>query len=138
MLNKIIIMIRRFFYYGIFGIFMEIVWTGVNSFFRGDLTLRGNSSVIMFFIYGMVVFLEPVFELFKNQCFFVRIVTYSVFIFAVEYYSGILLTSIGVCPWHYSSAFSIDSVIRLDYIVIWAIAGYAYERLYLGGFGHKI
>lgn len=123
-------MLRRFLFYGIFGLFLEILWTGLNSLVHGDMTLQAHSSLIMFFIYGMVVFLEPVFNIFIRQTAFVRILTYSVFIFMTEYFSGIILSRFGVCPWHYATRFSINNVIRLDYIFIWMAAGYMYERLY--------
>ncbi len=131
-------MFRRFIFYGIFGLFLEMLWTGLNSFINGDMTLSTHSSLIMFFIYGMVVFLEPVFEIFNRQTVFVRIVTYSIFIFMVEYFSGIFLTKLGICPWCYSAKFNIKNVIRLDYIFVWMIAGYVYERLYFYFLRHSL
>ena len=48
-------MLRRYFIYGNLGIFMEVFWTGMQSFIkRGDICLTGTTSVIMFFIYGLV------------------------------------------------------------------------------------
>ncbi len=131
-------MLKRFLYYGMFGLFLEILWTGLNSMLSGDFTMTGHSSVIMFFIYGMIVFLEPVFNIYSCQHFLVRVMTYSVFIFMVEYFSGIILTRIGVCPWLYLSRYSINGVIRLDYIVLWIIAGYVYERLYFYFIAHNL
>lgn len=84
------------------------------------------------------MFLEPVFEIFSRQTIFVRIVTYSTFIFMVEYFSGIFLTKIGICPWHYCTRYNINNVIRLDYIFIWMIAGYVYERLYFYFLRHSL
>ena len=47
-----ITMLRRYFIYGNLGIFMEVFWTGMQSFIkRGDICLTGTTSVIMFFIY---------------------------------------------------------------------------------------
>ncbi len=131
-------MLKRYFCYGILGLFLENLWTGLNSFLNGDITCNGHSSLIMFFIYGMVVFLEPVFEIFSQQTVFVRIVTYSLMIFMVEYFSGIALGHFKICPWHYYSQFNIDNVIRLDYIFLWMLAGYVYERLYFYFLKHSI
>ncbi len=131
-------MIKRFVVYGMSGVFMEIVWTGLNALLRGDITLTGHTSVIMFFIYGGAVFLEPLFSVFKGQYVYVRIVTYSVFIFMAEYFSGRFLMSLGMCPWAYYSTFNISNVIRLDYIVLWMAAGYVYERLYFYFVSHNL
>lgn len=117
---------------------MELMWTGLNSFVSGDITFSGHSSLIMAVIYGMVVFLEPIFDLFKGQYALVRIVTYSAFIFMAEYYWGIFLRSMGICPWVYSSKYNISNVIRLDYIILWMTAGYVYERLYFYLKAHSI
>ncbi|MGN1319120.1 MAG: hypothetical protein ACI4VF_08885 [Lachnospirales bacterium] len=123
-------MLRRFFIYGISGIFLEILWTGVNSFIKGDFTFTGHSSVIMFFVYGMVVFLEPLFENFIGQNLLIRVVTYSVMILMTEFFVGKILMYFGICPWVYKSRFNIDNVIRLDYFFPWMAAGFLYERLY--------
>lgn len=131
-------MTKRFLLYGAFGIFLEILWTSINSCISGDLTFTGHSSLIMFFIYGMVLFLEPLFELFSHQYTFVRIVTYSMFIFSMEYFSGIFLTKLSMCPWFYDGKYNISNVIRLDYIILWMAAGYVYERLYFYFSSHNL
>ena len=46
----------RFLIYGIVGWCTEIMWTGIGSLFKGDLTLIGWSSIWMFPIYGMLSF----------------------------------------------------------------------------------
>lgn len=130
--------IRRFIFYGIFGLFLELLWTGLNSFVDGDMTFYAHSSLIMFFIYGMVVLIEPLFNIFKNQSVLVRTVTYSVFILMMEYYSGTILNYGGICPWYYETGFNVENVIRLDYIVLWMLAGYVYERLYFYFAGHNL
>lgn len=131
-------MFIRFLFYGTLGTALEILWTGINALTDGDITLTGHSSVIMFFIYGMIVFLEPVFEIFKEQYILVRIVTYSVMIFMAEFFSGIILNYFKICPWAYYSRFNILNVIRLDYIFLWMIAGCLYEKLYFYFIKHRV
>lgn len=81
-------------------------------------------------VYGMVVFLEPLFELFKDCNFILRGGIYCIFIFIGEFFSGILLRYIGVCPWDYSNAvYNIQGLIRLDYAPLWFIAGLLFERI---------
>lgn len=131
-------MFIRFLIYGALGTALEILWTGTNSLFGGDITLTGHSSVIMFFIYGSIIFLEPVFEIFKEQYLLVRIVTYSGIILMAEFFSGIILNYFGICPWAYYSRFSILNVIRIDYIFVWMCAGCIYERLYFYFRRHRV
>ena len=54
-------MITGFFIYGILGWIMEIVWTGLHSLLKKDYSLMGQTSLWMFPIYGMAIFLQPLF-----------------------------------------------------------------------------
>ena len=102
-------MIARFFIYGIIGWCMEILWTGLLS---GKRTLKGTTSLWMFPIYDMVVFMEPVFIIFSGWPVFVRGMAYMLCIFTAEYVSGMSLKIAGLCPWDYShSKFNINGVI---------------------------
>lgn len=124
-------MIKRFTLYGLIGIFLEIFWTGFNSFLNGDLTFQGHSSLIMFPIYGSVIFLEKAFIQLKNAPLFLRGLVYMCLIFSAEYFSGILLNKLNMCPWSYANAyFNINNVIRIDYSPLWFCAGLFYELLY--------
>ena len=77
-------MLRRYFIYVLWNI-MEVFWTGMQSFIkRGDICLTGTTSVIMFFIYGLVVFMEPLFKQLRGQSAIVRGMTYGILIFAIE------------------------------------------------------
>lgn len=131
-------MFIRFLFYGTLGTALEILWTGANALVCGDITLTGHSSVIMFFIYGMIVFLEPVFEIFKEQYILVRIVTYSAMILMTEFFTGLMLNYFKICPWAYYSRFNIFNVIRLDYVFLWMIAGCLYEKLYFYFIKHNV
>ena len=107
---------------------MEIIWTSILS---GKRTLKGTTSLWMFPVYGMVIFLEPVFVLFKGWPVFVRGVVYMLCIFAVEYVSGLSLKAAGLCPWDYShSKLNVSSVIRLDYAPLWFGVGLFYEWVF--------
>ena len=52
--------IKMFLRCGILGWCLEISFTALQSFRRREKTGMGNTSVFMFFIYGMAVFLKPV------------------------------------------------------------------------------
>lgn len=124
-------MFKRFFIYGSIGISLEILWTGFTAFLGGDMSFTGHSSVIMLPIYGAAVFLEPLFKELKNVSILLRGIVYMILIFAVEYWSGLVLTSFEICPWSYlNSALNIRGLIRLDYAPLWFSVGLLYEQLY--------
>lgn len=124
-------MLKRFLIYGSIGITLEILWTGITAFLDGDLSFTGHSSVIMFPIYGSVLFLEPVFVQLKANNILLRGIIYMSLIFAVEYWSGLFLTFLRICPWSYiDTTYNIRGLIRLDYAPLWFCAGLLYEHLY--------
>jgi uncharacterized membrane protein len=85
----------------------------------------------MFFIYGMVVFIEPFFILTAPLNFLFRGTVYAVLIIMGEFVTGSILKRAHVCPWDYShSRFHIKGIIRLDYIPAWAVAGLFFEQVY--------
>lgn len=123
-------LIQNFIHCGILGWCMEIIFTAIDSFRKRQLTLKGNTSVWMFPIYGMAAFLAPVCRLLKNKTIFVRGITYAGLIFVGEYISGSLLKKKGFCPWDYSKAkWNINGLIRLDYAPNWFLVGLIFERL---------
>lgn len=125
-------MIKRFLFYGIAGLVIEIFWTAIISAMRGDKKLTGNTSLLMIPIYGSVVFFEPLCLLIANMPFILRGAVYTVCIFAAEYFSGYALEGIiGVCPWDYSNCkYNIYGLIRLDYAPCWFAVGMLYEKIF--------
>lgn len=122
----------RFIIYGLVGWCVEIFWTGLGSFIRGDVTLRGWTCAWMLPIYGMMIFLEPIHNRIRKWPVVLRGGVYTLLIFTVEFLTGTLLRAIiGVCPWDYSrSPYSILGVIRLDYAPYWFISGLLFEKLH--------
>ena len=125
-------MITRFVVYGLIGLCAEVLWTGAHSLFKRDFKLRANTSVWMFFIYGAAVLFEPLVRVAQAYPVWVRGVIYVVCIFGIEYFAGILMKKIKLCPWDYSGAkLNIHGVIRLDYAPAWFALGLVFEFLYL-------
>jgi len=125
-------MLTRFILYGAIGCLMEVFWTGMGALLNKDFKLRANTSIWMFFIYGMVVFLEPVYLLMQAFPIVLRGVIYTLCIFAGEYVTGGFLKRVDLCPWDYTgSRFSIQGVIRLDYAPAWFAAGLIFERVFV-------
>ncbi len=125
-------MITRFIIYGLLGWCVEIFWTGISSLLQGNTNLTGWTYLWMFPIYGLAIFLEPIYSKIKSQPILIRGGIYTLLIFSVEYLSGWLLkNTVGACPWNYSQVpYSIDGLIRLDYAPAWFTLGLLFEKLY--------
>lgn len=109
---------------------MELFATSLGNLRRsGDMRLMGNTSLLMFPIYGMAAAMEPIGKVLCKRNFIVRGLVYMTLIFATEYTTGRLLRQLGICPWDYSDAdWNIDGLIRLDYAPAWFAAGLLFEK----------
>ena len=124
-------MIIRFVIYGALGCFMEVVWTGLSALLNKNFTMKATTSLWMFFIYGMVICLEPVFQLIAPLPIIMRGLTYAAIIFAGEFLTGSVLKTANICPWDYSSSrYHVKGLIRWDYAPAWALAGLIFERAF--------
>ena len=111
---------------------MEVFWTGMGSLINKDFKLRSNTSIWMFFIYGMVVFLEPIYLFMMHWPIVLRGVIYVLCIFAGEYITGGFLKRADLCPWDYTNVrYNVQGVIRLDYAPAWFAAGLIFERVFV-------
>lgn len=125
---------RNFIKCGLTGWCMEILFTAADALRRRDLTLRGNTSLWMFPIYGCAAILSPVMHLLREKPVWLRGLTYMGLIFSGEYITGILLQKHRFCPWDYGrSRWHVRRVIRLDFAPYWFGAGLLFERLLLSG-----
>ncbi|MDR3239448.1 MAG: putative ABC transporter permease [Clostridiales bacterium] len=125
-------MLIKFLIYGSMGWIMEILWTGLNSLLKKDYKMMGTTSIWMFFIYGLAVFMAPVCDILIRFPVLVRGGCYVLCIFVIEYITGTLLKRIHVCPWDYSaSRFSVHGLIRLDFAPVWFAAGLIFEKAHL-------
>lgn len=121
---------KNFLKCGLAGWCMEILFTSLDSLRRRDYTLKGDTSIWMFPIYGCACFLAPVSRLLKKKSPFVRGLSYAALIFTGEFITGTLLNKKDICPWDYSrSKWHIKKIIRLDYLPFWFMAGLLFERL---------
>ncbi len=128
--------IITFFRCGILGWCLEILFTALQSFRRREKTGMGNTSVFMFFVYGMAVFLKPVYTLIRTLPALIRGTIYMFCIFTAEFTAGSILSVKELCPWNYErSRYQIRKLIRLDYAPLWFVAGLIYERLILSRHG---
>ena len=124
-------MIIRFVIYGAIGCLMEVLWTGLGALKNKNYRLTSNTSLWMFFIYGMVVFLEPFFIFLSPFNFILRGAVYAGLIFLGEFITGTVLKRADICPWDYSQArYHVRGLIRVDYAPAWAVAGLFFEQVY--------
>lgn len=115
---------------GLTGWCMEVFWTGMSKVKNHDGKLMGETSLIMFPIYGMAAAFKPIYARIKEKNVIVRGSIYTAFIYMVEYTTGMFLKKRKICPWDYSkSKFNVKGVVRLDYAPIWFIVGLIYEKM---------
>ena len=110
---------------------MEVLWTGLASLKSKNFKLSSTTSLWMFFVYGMVAVLEPVFRLAAPMPFLLRGLLYASFIYSGEFITGSVLKRLKVCPWDYSAAkYHVKGLIRWDYLPAWVVAGLFFEWVY--------
>lgn len=121
---------KNFLKCGLAGWCMEIIFTSMDSLRRRDMTLRGNTSLWMFPIYGSAALLTPLNKLLAGKSRWKRGLAYMGLIFSAEYLSGTFLARHRLCPWDYRrSRWNVSRVIRLDYAPCWFFAGLLFEHL---------
>ena len=124
------IFLKNFLKCGLTGWCMEILFTAADSLRRRDMTLKGNTSIWMFPIYGCAAVLAPISRLLRGRPAWLRGMTYMGLIYSAEYLTGKLLSSRQACPWDYSrSRWNVGRVIRLDFAPYWFAAGLLFEQL---------
>lgn len=121
---------KNFLKCGLTGWCMEIIFTAMNSLRRRDMTLRGNTSLWMFPIYGCAVVFAPLSRLIARRPLWLRGLIYMSLIFSAEFLTGKLLSRRALCPWDYGrSRWHVSRVVRLDFAPYWFGAGLLFERL---------
>ena len=116
---------NKFIKCGFIGWGIELLATSLSNYRNnGDKRLMGNTSLLMFPIYGLAAAFQPFGRLLCRRNALVRGSVYMTLIFATEYATGRLLRKLGVCPWDYSDApLNFDGLIRLDYAPAWFVVG---------------
>lgn len=122
--------LKNFLKCGLTGWCIEILFTAASSLRRRDMTLKGNTSLWMFPIYGCAAIFAPIGRLLRQKPTWLRGLAYMILIFFAEFLTGRLLKRRSLCPWDYGrSRWNVNRVIRLDFAPYWFIAGLLFERL---------
>lgn len=123
--------LKRFIIYGITGLLVEVIYTGLASLLRGDLSMSGFTFLVMLPIYGLFVFLEPFHNLLRPIPWLLRGLIYLVLIWTTEYFCGEILASVlGTCPWCYGDFLNINGYITLRMAPEWFLLGLGFEFLH--------
>lgn len=130
MRKKIVTFLKNFLKCGLTGWCIEIMFTAGSSWRRRDMTLRGNTSLWMFPIYGCAALFAPISRLIHKRPAWLRGLAYMSLIFSTEFLAGKYLKRRSLCPWDYGrSRWNVGRVIRLDFAPCWFAAGLLFERL---------
>ena len=114
---------------GFLGWCLECSWTGLLSIISKDKLLSCTTSVWMFPIYGLAVFISPISKKIQHKNILIRGGLYTICIFSAEYVFGSILRKIEACPWDYSKErFNYKGLIRYDFVLVWFIVGLLYEK----------
>ena len=91
-----------FLFCGFTGLCLEILWTGLHSLLRGDASMKGTTSLLMFPIYGCASLILPVYKKLKSLPALLRGSLYTAGFYLAEFTSGSILQAFHMCPWDYS------------------------------------
>lgn len=121
---------RNFIVCGLTGWCLEVFFTAMGDAGKHDSKLTGHSSIWMFPIYGMASAIGELYPKIAKWPKIVRALLYGICIMCVEYASGSLLKKFDLCPWCYDGCkYSINGLVRLDYLPFWMMAGMLYEHI---------
>lgn len=137
--------VKYFMLCGITGWCLEIVFTSIESVLHQDWRLMGKTSLLMFPIYGLGVFLGPVcrgIDRWLDEGFWEKGevpgkeialrhgMIDMVLIFTAEYLFGLWMGKMGIRPWDYRGMpTNIHGLIRLDFAPLWFLTGLILEKV---------
>lgn len=125
--------IYRFYFWGVHGVFAEVVFTGIWEFVvSGDWRFMGVSSIWSFLVYGLGAFLLAEcghnFLVSSKVSLLLRCCCYVVCTFIWEFCCGVVLDQFEARPWDYSEfTFNVKGLITMEYIPVWLFGGLYFE-----------
>ncbi len=63
---------KRFLIYGILGLVIEVIYTGMASLLKGDFSMQGFTFLVMIPIYGLAIFFEPLHNRLRSNPWWIR------------------------------------------------------------------
>ena len=123
---------KNFIICGLTGWCIEVAFTSAGSLTQKDKKLTGKTSAWMFPIYGMASGIGVIAPKISHWPTLLRGLLYASAIMSAEYVTGRILKKFDSCPWSYEGEkYTIDDLVRLDYLPFWMAAGLMYEKLLL-------
>jgi len=125
----------RLYFWGVHGVFGEVVFTGIWEFVvGGSWTLKGDSSMWSFLTYGLGTFLGAEccyhYLVSRHVPLLVRCVIYVAMAYAWEFATGAVLSYFNACPWDYTPFdYDVMGLITLEYAPVWYLAGLYFEGI---------
>ena len=128
------VVLWRFLLFAFVGLLFEVIFGAIGSLFQGSLNLRGSTSLWMIFDYGLFgIILMPIKKGLVKLKFplLARALVYMLVIYAVEYISGAIFTSLGLEIWSYRGLkYNLHGHIALIYAPLWYGLGIFAELIY--------
>lgn len=125
-------MITQFMLFGAVGLITEVTFTSLKRLFTDRVyELKGETSLWMFPIYGLIAFIFPLISFrIGSLPWFIRGTIYMLVFYIIEYATGMILRKMKVCPWNYPPKYSLNGLIYFPYAPFWFAAGLGVERIY--------
>jgi uncharacterized membrane protein len=123
----------QFIIFGCIGLIAENIYTAIKGlWYSRDIIARGNVSLWMFPLYGLVAILLPVIEPYVSEWSWpIRGVAYLLGIWSVEYIAAEIFKRLLRKPiWQYSGRFSIHGNVNLLHAPFFFAFGLILEWLY--------
>ena len=123
----------RLYFWGVHGVFAEVVFTASWEFVvGGSWTLKGDSSIWSFFTYGLGTFIGGEccyrYLVSRHVPLLARCVTLVAMAYAWEFATGAVLSYFNACPWDYTPFdYDVMGLITLEYAPVWFLAGLYFE-----------
>lgn len=131
-------LLRNILIFGVIGLLIEIMFTGIKSLAVGDWKAVGQTYLWMFPIYGVggitLSLLRDSVRIASNRyanAALMALLIYVPIIFGMEFLAGwTLLKVIGTVPWQYGpGTFTVMGLIRLDYAPFWFLLALLFEPI---------
>ncbi|CAL8284522.1 unnamed protein product [Lota lota] len=125
--------LSRWYLYAIHGYFCEVMFTAAWEFVvHRNWKFPGVTSVWALFIYGTcILIVERMYLGLRGRCpMLLRCVIYTLWTYAWEFGTGLLLRQFDACPWDYTQfSYNFMGLITAEYAVPWFCASFLVERL---------